>query len=240
MRQSFFRRVSILALPLLVLGASLAQPVRAQSSCASDGQPHPATLLERFISADCRDCWDDAATPRARRGDLALDWVLPGTLGDEAPLSAVASRDGLKRLEALKLAAPARMSHEVTPVSIQGRLRVAHGLPVSGYIGASMGLQRVQQQAAPAPWTAWLALVEIVPMGTEGSPVTRNLVRNLLQPLWDGRKQLSKGEHLGFLESRVMNIPAGADPSRLAVIGWVEDASGHVFAAAQSRCRPAR
>lgn len=238
MPQSFPRRVPVLA--AAVLAASLAQPARAQSSCASDGQPHPVTLLERFINADCRDCWNDATTPRARRGDLALDWVLPGSQGEEAPLSAVASRDGLKRLEALKLTLPARISHKITPVVSQGRLRVAHGLPVSGYIGASMQLKGLPAAGARAPWTAWLALVETVPVGTEGSPVPRNLVRNLLQPLWDGRKQLSKGEQPGFLESRVMNIPAGADPARLAVIGWVEDAGGQVFAAAQSRCRPRR
>lgn len=234
----FPRRVPTLA-PLL-LAACLAPAAQAQSSCSSDGQARPVALVERFINADCRDCWSDAATPGTRRGEVALDWVLPGSQGEDAPLSAVASRDGLKRLQALGQALPAGSSSRTTAVADQGRLRVAHGLPVSGYIGASVALQHIPQHAAPGPWIAWLALVEVLPAGTEASPVPRNLVRNLIQPIWDVRKQLSKGEQPKMLESRAMDIPAGADPARLAVIGWIQDAHGRVFAAAQSRCTPAR
>jgi hypothetical protein len=197
-------------------------------------------LLERFINADCRNCWSDANTPKVSRGEVALDWVLPGSQGEDAPLSAVASRDGLKRLQALGLAPPTGSSSQTTAVAPQGRLRVAHGLPVSGYIGASVQLQHLPPAGTPAPWTAWLALVETIPAGTEASPVPRNLVRNLLQPLWHGREQLSKGEQTAWLESRAMDIPAGTDPARLRVVGWVQDAGGRVFAAAQSRCTPAR
>jgi hypothetical protein len=223
-----------------VLAACLTPPAHAQSSCSSDGQARPAALVERFINADCRDCWSDAATARTRRGGVALDWVLPGSQGEDAPLSAVASRDGLKRLESLGLAPPTDSSSQATAIAARGRLRVAHGLPVSGYIGASVELQRLPPAGTPAPWTAWLALVETIPAGTEGSPVPRNLVRNLLQPLWDGRKQLSKDERSGWRESRTMDIPAGTDPARLRVVGWVQDADGRVFAAAQSRCIPPR
>ncbi|MES2687850.1 MAG: hypothetical protein V4706_13585 [Pseudomonadota bacterium] len=223
-----------------MLAACLTPLAHAQSSCSSDRQARPVALVERFINADCRDCWSDASTVRARRGEVALDWVLPGSQGEDAPLSAVASRDGLKRLQALGLLPPAGSSSQTTAVATQGRLRVAHGLPVSGYIGASVQLQRPPPAATPAPWTAWLALVETIPAGTEGSPVPRNLVRNLIQPIWDGGKQLSKNEHSSWLESRAMDIPAGADPARLRVVGWVQDAGGRVFAAAQSRCIPAR
>jgi hypothetical protein len=223
-----------------LLAAALASAAQAQSSCSSDGQARPVALVERFINADCRDCWSDAATPKIRRGEVALDWVLPGSQGEDAPLSAVASRDGLKRLRALGQAPPAGSSSRTTAVAAQGRLRVAHGVPVSGYIGASVALQRIPRHAAPGPWTAWLALVEALPAGTEASPVPRNLVRNLIQPIWDERKQLSKSEHVSMLESRAMDIPAGADPARLAVIGWIQDADGRIFAAAQSRCAPAR
>lgn len=234
----FPRRVLVLA--PLVLAACLALPAHAQSSCSSDGQARPVALLERFINADCRDCWSDAATPKVSRGEVALDWVLPGSQGEDAPLSAVASRDGLKRLQALGLTPPTGSSKQTTAVAPQGRLRVAHGLPVSGYIGASVQLQRLPPADSPAPWTAWLALVETIPAGTEASPVPRNLVRNLLQPIWDGRKQLSKDERPNWLELRIMDIPAGTDPARLRVVGWVQDADGRVFAAAQSRCVPAR
>jgi hypothetical protein len=212
----------------------------AQSSCSSDEQARPVALVERFISADCRDCWSDAATARARRGEVALDWILPGGQGEDAPLSAVASRDGLKRLESLGLTLPASSTSRTTSFTPQGRLRVAHCVPVSGYIGASVQLQRIPPASVTPPFTAWLALVERIPAGIEGSPVPRNLVRNLLQSIWNGPRQLSKDEQTSFLESRVMDIPAGTDPARLSVIGWVQDAAGRVFAAAQSRCIPPR
>ena len=82
----------------------------------------------------------------------------------------------------------------------------------------------------------WLALVETLPVGTEGSPVERNLVRNMLQRIWDGRKQLLKDEQNRFFETRSMNIAPAANPDRLRVIGWVEDEKGQVLTAAQSRC----
>lgn len=209
---------------------------RAQSSCSSDGQNRPVTLLERFINADCADCWTDPATPRASRGTVALDWVLPGSQGDNAPLSVVATRDALKRLEAVGITPPpASLSRKTQVQGRTGTLRVAHGLPVSGYMGASIELQ-APAAAAAQTWTAWLALVEALPSGTEGSPVPRNLVRNLIQPTWDGRKQLSNKERLRFIESRSMDIPAGMKTDQAQVIGWVENAQGRVVAAAQSRC----
>ena len=224
-------------LSALLLAAGLAQPALAQSSCASDGQQRPVALVERFINADCATCWTDAATPPAARGVVALDWVLPGGRGEDAPLSAVATRDGLKRLEALGTAPPAASLTLRTPVQGRtGALRVAHGLPVSGYIGASIAFKGTTGGAASQPWTGWLALVETLPAGTEGSPVPRNLVRNLLQVQWDGRSQLSKQEQLRFIESRPLDVPAGTNTGRLRVIGWVQDASGRIVAAAQSRC----
>ncbi|MDP1955463.1 MAG: hypothetical protein Q8K71_13350 [Polaromonas sp.] len=224
-------------LTLLLLATCLLQPVRAQSSCASDGQSRPVALVERFINADCRDCWIDPATLRAGPRELALDWVLPGTQGEDAPLSAVATRDGLKRLQALGAAPPAGASSRRTSVTGgKGTLRVAHGLPVTGYIGASIAYKQLPSNAAGQPWSAWLALVETIPAGTEGTPVARNLVRNLIQPIWDGRRQLSKTEQVNFIESRSMDIPPGMNTDRVRVIGWVEDAQGRIVAAAQSRC----
>lgn len=224
-------------LSTLVLAAGLAQPALAQSSCASDGQRRPVALVERFINADCTTCWTDPATAPAGRGAVALDWVLPGGRGEDAPLSAVATRDALKRLQALGTAPPAASLTLRTPVPGRaGALRVAHGLPVAGYIGASIAFRGAAGGSAGQPWTAWLALVEALPAGTEASPVPRNLVRNLLQTQWDDRSQLSKKEQLSFMESRPMDIPAGTNTDRLRVIGWVEDASGRVVTAAQSRC----
>jgi hypothetical protein len=210
----------------------------AQSYCASDGQPRPVQLLERFINADCDNCWTDPATPKPSAGAIALDWIVPGAKGDDAALAAAASRDGLIRLQALRQPPPARAStasHRVKALT-GSSLRVAHGLELGGYVGASIELKPIPLAAKAQPWTAWLALVETLPAGTEGSPVARNLVRNLFQPNWDGRKPLSKDEQNRFFEQRSMGITQGVDASRLRVIGWVEDQTGQVVAAAASQC----
>ncbi len=217
---------------------SSAGTAQAQSFCASDGQPRPLRLVERFINADCADCWKDPATPKAGAGELALDWVTPGSKGDEAPLSAVATRDALARLESLKQATPAASSFSRQTVrGLKGaRLRVAHGLPLADYVGASIELKPVPAAVRGQTWTAWLALVESLPEGTEGSPVARNLVRNLLQTNWNVRKQLSKEERIRLFDQRSMSLAQGVDASRLRVIGWVENEKGQVVAAAGSKC----
>ncbi|MDO9403866.1 MAG: hypothetical protein Q7T87_07550 [Polaromonas sp.] len=222
-------------LPVALLAGTGAQ---AQSFCASDGQPRPVALLERFINANCADCWTDPATPKAGKGQVALDWVVPGDKGDDAPLSAVAARDGLSRLDALETTVPAAAS--VVTQRARGvagsRLRVAHGLPLAGYLGTSIELKPIPALARKAPWSAWLALVETLPAGTEGSPVERQLVRNLLQTGWDGRQPLTKGDTNRFFDARSMSIAEGVNPERLSVVGWVQDAQGRLLVAAQSRC----
>ncbi|NPC55444.1 hypothetical protein [Caenimonas soli] len=227
-------KLSRLAIPLF--GLLAAAGAQGQSSCASDGLPQPVALLERFISADCESCWSDPKTARPGRGELALDWIVPGSRGDDAPLSAAASRDSLERLHALGRKPPLQAeASRLKPRPDGSQLRVAHGLPFDNYIGTSIELK----PASGGPWKAWLLLVETVPSGTEGSPVERNLVRNALQTAWDNTTQLSKEEQNRLLESRPMSIPEGANRERLRVVGWVEDARGQIVAAAQSRCRPA-
>lgn len=221
----------------VIFFASLAAAgAQAQSFCASDGVPQPVALLERFINADCEACWGDAKTAVPGRGELALDWIVPGSRGDDAPLSAAANRDGLTRLQALGRKTPAQADASRTKAQRDGRdgrtLRVAHGLPFNGYVGASLELK----PATGGPWKAWLLLVETIPAGTDGTPVERNLVRNVLQPAWDQTKSLSKDERERLLESRPMSIPEGAKPERLRVVGWVQDARGHIRGIAQSRC----
>lgn len=217
--------------------AVLASGVQAQSFCASDGQRQPTQLMERFINSDCETCWSDPATPKPNARTVALDWVVPGNRGDDAPLSAVATRDAELRQDALGLkAAPSAVKTTSVGGLTGGKLRVSHGQPVNDYIGSSIEIKPIPQAAKKQLWTATLALVETLPVGTEGSPVERNLVRNLLQTDWDGRKPLAKGDTNRFFDARSMSLPQGADPSRLRVIGWVQDARGKVLAAAQSRC----
>ena len=225
-------RLLVAATVLAVLSSA-----QAQSFCASDGQPRPVRLTERFLNADCSECWTDPATPRPGPKEIALDWIIPGSQGDDAPLSAVATRDALTRLKALQSSVPlTALNTRHTVKGIRGAtLRVAHGLPVSDYLGTSIELKPVSL-AARQRLTAWLALVETLPAGTENSPVERNLVRNMLSRTWDGREQLSKEEQKRFFEIRSMNMAPAAHPQRLRVIGWVEDEKGQVLTAAQSRC----
>jgi hypothetical protein len=208
------------ALLLALLQAN--QAALAQASCSSEGQPVPTALLERFISSDCEACWTDAHAALPRPGAVALDWIVPSAQGDDAPLSAAARQDGLDRLQALGLAVDAN-----SPLPPPLPLRVARGPVLGGYIGTSIALQATPSTAY-GPLTAWLALVETIPAGADGTAVERNLVRNTLVLDWS-----AAGEHA---EIRPLSVPEGAQAARLRVIGWVEDASARVVAVAQSVC----
>ena len=217
-----------LSLAMMALALACAGGARAQlASCSSDGVPQPTALLERFISADCERCWADPQAPDAAGGTLALDWVAPGTRGDDAPLATVATNDAVLRLEALRKPAPPAASSHFTRRGSETapRLRVAHGLPFNDYIGTSIELP-----AGGGPWRAWLLLVETLPRGTEGSPVERNLVRNAFTAEW------SAGAKAPRYELRPMHIAEGAKPERLRVVGWIEDSRGRVRSIAQSQC----
>ncbi|MBC5766809.1 hypothetical protein [Ramlibacter albus] len=206
-----------LALSLLTFFAATA--VHAQSSCSSDGVPAPVAVLERFISADCESCWQDPKAPHAGHHEVALDWVVPGAKGDDAPLAAVATRDALARLEALRRGAPARADSVRTVRTGRASLRVAQGLAFNDYVGASLD--------AKQPGSAWLVLVEELPAGTEGSAVARNLVRNVLHV------ERRRG---AISETRSMQIPEGAKAERLRVVGLLFDERGRLSATAVSAC----
>ena len=222
---------------LCLMPLAIAATAQAQSSCSSDGQRTPVAVVERFTSADCENCWSDTTARSAPLRTLVLDWIVPSPRGDEAPLSAAATRDANDRLAALHRAAPTASYSNQTPVAKRPyRMRVAHGLPFNGYIGASMELPQSEVRPVPLPVTGWLVLVETIAAGTEGTPVERNLVRNSLTRTWDGRNQLSKDEQKRLWESRPMGLGATARPERLRVVGWVEDAHGRIITAAQSHC----
>jgi hypothetical protein len=65
----------------------LALPLAARALCTSDRVPQPQAVLERFVSADCEECWRDPRTPVPAANTVVLDWVLPGRMGEDAPLS---------------------------------------------------------------------------------------------------------------------------------------------------------
>ena len=219
-------------LPVTLLAALLTPlATLAQSSCSSDGQPRPVALLERFINADCASCWSDPQAQPAQRGQVALDWIVPGSRGDDAPLSAAATRDSLNRLQVLGRPTPPQAEQAVSRAVGKRPLRVAHGMPFNDYLGTSIEMKPAARGAS----TAWLALVETIPTGTEGTAVERNLVRNLLQVSWQTNRTPGR-----LLESRSMLIAQGVQADRMRVIGWVEDAKGRIHGIAQSACIPAR
>lgn len=231
---------SFAALPLLLalhLPAAL-----AQNACSSDGASAPRVLYERFLSADCAHCWSDASFAPGPSAAV-LDWIAPGTLEDEAPLSAAARTDAATRLQALGRPLPATTDVHVAavPARLPGRLRVAFGPAVGDYVGTAVSYLGPVPARAEA-WTVWLALVEQVPAGAEGTPVARNLVRNLFQRTWDNRDVLSKQELFNlptgtrWIERRPMQIAPGTNPDRLALIGWMEGANGAVVATARAQC----
>lgn len=220
-----------------VLAALIAAaPAGAFQACSSDGTAVPSGLLERFISADCADCWTAPRTPQPAADAVAIDWIVPGRQGEDAPLAAAARREARQRLAALGRPPPeafdARFAH---PPATDGRawhLRLSHGPSVNDYTGIRATVQPTPREAT----TLWLALVEELPAGTEGSPVPRMLVRNLFVSRWAPPARTA-GLLTALTEQRAMQIPAGARPERLRLVGWLEDGRGRVLVIARSDCQ---
>lgn len=224
----------------LWLGACLSTSLWSQSFCSSDGQPPARALVERFISADCADCWSAPQPELAKPGALVLDWIVPGSQGDEAPLAAAASSDALTRLQSLGQDAPRTTLVTRQTVTVRGapRLRVVQGVAIGDYVGATIEIIRARTTDTTQDWSVWLAMVETVPAGVEGTLVTRYLVRNLSRTLWNIDSKLPKQEQMRFYDLRTLRFAQGASPDRLRLLGWVQDARGQVLAASQTVCSP--
>ncbi|MCG2593167.1 hypothetical protein LZ009_10275 [Ramlibacter sp. XY19] len=215
----------------VLLGLLALAPV-AHALCTSDNVPQPRAVLERFVNADCADCWQDPATPKAAPGTLALDWVLPGRKGEDAPLASVALDEALDRLYELKLPSPERTaSVTLARGGPAAQLRLAQGEAFNDYIGTSMTLKQPGRER----WRAWLLLVEKLPAGLEGSPVPRNLVRNVFRPEWD--KVMSRPRDL-VAEDRAMQIHEGSRTDRLRLVAVLADGHGAIRAITQTECSP--
>ena len=216
--------------------AGLVPGVTAQTLCNSDGAPAPRVLQERFLDADCTGCWSGAATGAAVPArTLTLDWIVPSsTAADGAAMSSAALPEAQARLDALQRAAPPVLEtlQVSAPVGTArpGALRVARGAAVSDYVGVSIAWSPPRSTTGPV--TAWLVLAEALPAGAEGSAVERLLVRGALTLRWQPQAGAKQSD------SRSMRLPETADPARLRMVGWVEDAGGRILAAAASVCRP--
>ena len=219
-------------MPRTILPVLLALlPLGAQALCTSDDVPQPRAVLERFISADCLECWRDKAAPVPGRDAIALDWILPGLKGEDAPMATIAIDDAQERLYYLKRGVP-KGSDSVTSerVGEPAPLRLAQGQAFNDYIGTSMELK----EDAPGAWHVWLMLVEQVPAGTEGTAVARNVVRNVFRPDWS--KVVGRNPRL-LAENRAMQIHEGAKPERLRLVAVMQDGRGRIRAITRTECR---
>ena len=185
----------------------------------------PALLLERFVPADCERCWR-TATPRDRQpGALLLDWVTPA--GVDAPMAGAALDEATARAGPT---APQETAYRATPLERRGAplLRITDGPGWNGYVGLRLVVTR--RAPVPADAVAYVALVERVPAGSEGSPVERQLVRAVAGPMGLGELATErKIEHL-----RAVRLPQTDRADRLASVAWIETAQGRVIAAAQA------
>ena len=188
------------------------------------------------MAADCADCWSAQPSPQARTPGWRLDWITPAAVG--APLAAAALPEAAERA-ARNSAAPQGAGQPLA-----GRLQVTSGPAWNGYLGLQMTLQPARagsnRAALPGGSTAWLALVELLPAGTEGSAVARALVRSVAGPLaLDGPAAASSaGQSKPKLIThlRALRWPEGARPERLQARAWIESATGQVLLMAADRC----
>jgi hypothetical protein len=212
---------------------------------AAPGCPGPtAPLDEQFFAADCTECWAGTATPPSPATRLPnapqrwpLHWIVPTR--DEAAMAVAALPEAAQRRDRAALAdraTAAAPGPQRRRAPAGWRLTVQSGPAWSDYIGAELSLaSRPGAARWPAGSTAWLALVELVPAGSEGNQVPRALVRTVAGPL-----PVSAGGAATptWRQMRALRWPANAKAERLHARAWVEGPEGQVLLMAADRCPP--
>ena len=215
-------------LPMFTLAALCASSVTAHAAPLCK-PPAPLRLVERFMSADCESCWAAAGSSAEVGRTMVLDWIAPTS--ESAPLAVGAVAEAIARAGALTTSTTKQQA-TVLQASAP-RLRIADGPAWNGYIGLQLTVHR--GAPLPAGATAYVALVERVAAGSEGSGVARQLVRNVVGPLSLEELATTSTVH----HFRAMRLPEGAQVEKLASVAWVENAEGKVLAATQSAKQPA-
>jgi hypothetical protein len=191
-----------------------------------------AAVLERFISAECQACWTDASVAQAGAGEWLLDWIVPSVRGDAAPLSSAAPPEARARARRALKAEPAkdrtRTQRSAARSDSSWQMSVVSGPAWNGYFGVQVDASG----RADSGVSAWVALVEAVPAGTDGSAVPRELVRTLSGPFTPS--ELRSGQPWQYLLA--MRWPETAKASRLHARAWIEDAAGRIVAMAGEPC----
>jgi hypothetical protein len=231
------------AVVLVCTGAgALVSATAAQRNACPAAQAAP---VERLFSADCADCWSAPASPIAPAAPGAatpgpatwqFDWITPGS--DGAPLAAGALPEAADRLARLGLTLAGtsqtlQQRRAAAPPLSGLRINAASGPAWQGYFGVQLTLQTSPRTALPAGSTAWLALVEQVPAGSDGTPIARSLLRSVAGPL--PLTTLQPGKPLTHL--RALRWPTSAEPTRLQARAWVEGPDGRLLAVAADACR---
>ncbi len=223
----------------LALAATQAPPGVA-ANC-----PARATLLvEHFIAADCLACWQAAppalgAMPVAPR-EWSLDWITPAA--DDATMAAGALPEAAERLGRVGADLPARLASApaafdamtaVSRPSAGRRFYVHSSLPHDGYMGVQMHTTGVW----PAGSSGWIALVELIPVGTRDTVIPRRLVRVLVGPL---KLPAGPGAKNAVAPLYGLRWPENAHADQLVATAWVEDAGGRITQMASDRCADPR
>ncbi|HEY6354212.1 MAG TPA: hypothetical protein VIY30_06970 [Burkholderiaceae bacterium] len=213
-------------------GVALAADDDAASAASPPCPRANAAVLERFISAECEACWTAANVPPPGADEWLLDWIVPSARGDNAPLSPAAPAEAAARSRRALGTEPANGRTIVQRSSARAgnglHLRVASGPAWSGYFAVQLdGAGR-----APSGATAWIALVESVNAGTDGTIAPRQLVRTVAGPFEPA--ELRSGKPWQRLQA--MRWPATAKAVRLSARAWIEQRDGRIVAMASERC----
>ena len=195
-----------------------------------------AATLERLFSADCADCWSAPGNAQPGPTPWRFDWITPGA--DGAPLAAGALPEAADRVARLGFELPGasqtlQQSRAAAPPLAGLQIKASSGPAWQGYFGVQLTLQTTSAAALPAGSTAWLALVEQVSAGSDGTPVARSLLRSVAGPL--PLNTLQAGKPITHL--RALRWPASAEPTRLQARAWIEGPDGRLLAVAADACR---
>ena len=204
--------------------------------------PAKATLLvEHFIAADCLDCWK--ATPPALGAmpvadkEWSLDWITP-TADAAAAMAPGALPEASDRLARVGADLPARLASApaafdaataLSKASAGRRFYVHSSLPHEGYMGVQLHATGVW----PAGSTAWVGLVELIPVGTRDTVLPRRLVRVLVGPL---KLPAGPGAKNAVAPLYGLRWPENAHADQLVATAWVENADGRITQLATDRC----
>lgn len=214
---------------LLVFAADAAL---AQASLPLRCRAASVESVERFISADCSACWSATPERAAAEGQWPFDWIVPSSHGEDAPLSPAApveARERVQRATGRALADGASEVHRSQAArAVAPRLRVQSSPAWNGYYALRLEVRGKAPRAA----SAWLALVEAVPAGTDGTPVARDLVRVVAGPL--DLADLRRSGRASALHA--LRWPETSKAERLRARAWIEAADGTLLAVTDESC----